>query len=312
MPGRSFTSSSYRYGFNGKEQDLETLSTSTYDYGFRIYNPALGRFLSVDPLSHAYPWFTPYQFAGNTPISAIDLDGLENVFICNNDNNQGECMEVQYSAEDIADIANKKKPEFKVHYPDGRVTGQFEGPNKANENRVFQAMKPLIESSGLKVYEENIPDGVKRDFSYIRNEYEVPAPAPVRPRQPRPPVMPPMNIGFKKNSDEFKDASQVDAIVKPLADYLLKNPKANIKLSGNTGVSDGPNEPLGSGPDVLNSSSILNGKTVTTGELMKSRAEAVRTYLINKYKIDGKRISTSTGTQTKGEAGRTVGVERTN
>ena len=50
---------------------------STYDYGFRIYNPALGKFLSVDPLFTAYPWYTPYQFAGNNPIAAIDVDGLE-------------------------------------------------------------------------------------------------------------------------------------------------------------------------------------------------------------------------------------------
>lgn len=48
-----------------------------YDYGFRIYDPRLGRFLSVDPLFKGYPWYTPYQFAGNMPIWAIDLDGLE-------------------------------------------------------------------------------------------------------------------------------------------------------------------------------------------------------------------------------------------
>jgi hypothetical protein len=33
--------------------------------------------LSVDPLSKQYPWYTPYQFAGNTPIQAIDIDGKE-------------------------------------------------------------------------------------------------------------------------------------------------------------------------------------------------------------------------------------------
>lgn len=33
--------------------------------------------LSVDPLTKSYPWYTPYQFAGNMPIVAIDLDGLE-------------------------------------------------------------------------------------------------------------------------------------------------------------------------------------------------------------------------------------------
>ncbi len=47
------------------------------DYGMRIYDPRVGRFLSVDPISKSYPELTPYQFASNTPIQAIDLDGLE-------------------------------------------------------------------------------------------------------------------------------------------------------------------------------------------------------------------------------------------
>ena len=34
-------------------------------------------FLSVDPLTAVYPWYSPYQSAGNTPIQAIDIDGLE-------------------------------------------------------------------------------------------------------------------------------------------------------------------------------------------------------------------------------------------
>jgi polyhydroxyalkanoate synthesis regulator phasin len=33
----------------------------------------------VDPLTSKYPMLTPYQFASNTPIQAIDLDGLEAV-----------------------------------------------------------------------------------------------------------------------------------------------------------------------------------------------------------------------------------------
>ena len=80
MPGRNYTNGTgYRYGFNGKENDPEVTSTGkgTQDYGFRIYNPAVGRFLSIDPLTDDYPFFSPYQFAGNDPTNAIDLDGLE-------------------------------------------------------------------------------------------------------------------------------------------------------------------------------------------------------------------------------------------
>lgn len=69
----------YRYGFNGKEKDSngEWGNQTVYDYGFRIYNPSIAKFLSVDPLSPSYPELTPYQFASNRPIDGIDLDGLE-------------------------------------------------------------------------------------------------------------------------------------------------------------------------------------------------------------------------------------------
>ncbi len=83
MPGRQLTpaSGSYRYGFNGKELDNNGTGMggggATYDYGFRIYNPQIAKFLSVDPLAVEYPWFSPYHFAGNSPIKYLDRDGLE-------------------------------------------------------------------------------------------------------------------------------------------------------------------------------------------------------------------------------------------
>jgi len=93
MPGRSFSPGEYRFGFNGKEKDDEwTGSTgATYDYGFRIYDSRIARFLSVDPLTKSFPMLTPYQFASNTPIQAIDLDGLEAVhsYLVYNEENKG-------------------------------------------------------------------------------------------------------------------------------------------------------------------------------------------------------------------------------
>jgi RHS repeat-associated protein len=78
MHGRTFSSSAYDYGFNGKIEDSEILSNGRWqDYGFRAYRNDLGRFVSVDPVTSQYPWFTPYQFAGNRPIDGVDLEGLE-------------------------------------------------------------------------------------------------------------------------------------------------------------------------------------------------------------------------------------------
>ena len=88
LPGRSYSAaSSYRYGFNGKEKDTE--GSLHYDYGFRIYDPRLGRFKSVDPLLQKFPELTPYQFASNTPIQAVDLDGREGVQYLETQTNNG-------------------------------------------------------------------------------------------------------------------------------------------------------------------------------------------------------------------------------
>jgi len=75
MQGREFAGGiGYRWGFGGKENIIEY---EYVDYGFRVCSPKLCRFLTVDPLSHAYPWNSRYAYAENTPIQSIDLDGLE-------------------------------------------------------------------------------------------------------------------------------------------------------------------------------------------------------------------------------------------
>lgn len=63
-----------RYRFNGKELDSES---GLYYYGMRYYAPWTCRFVNVDPIWDQYPFYTPYQYAGNEPIANRDLDGLE-------------------------------------------------------------------------------------------------------------------------------------------------------------------------------------------------------------------------------------------
>ena len=81
MPERSYnatTAANYRYGFNGKENDNEVKGTGNQiDYGMRMYDSRVGRFLSVDPIAKKYPQLTPYQFASNRPIEGVDRDGKE-------------------------------------------------------------------------------------------------------------------------------------------------------------------------------------------------------------------------------------------
>ena len=48
---------------------------NSYDFGSRIHDPRIGRFLSLDPLQTQFPNMSPYVYAANTPIMAKDEDG---------------------------------------------------------------------------------------------------------------------------------------------------------------------------------------------------------------------------------------------
>ena len=106
MSGRSYSVDEYRYGFNGKENDASYGDQLIQDYGFRLYNPAIGKFLSVDPLAPDYPILTPYQFASNTPISAIDVEGLEGMVIINRYDAGGMRSKNVMTARDIDGTVN--------------------------------------------------------------------------------------------------------------------------------------------------------------------------------------------------------------
>jgi len=76
QPGRVWNGDSARFGFNGKEKDNEVNgSGNEYDYGFRVYNPRLGRFLSVDPLAGRQAWISSFAAVNDSPIWTVDPNG---------------------------------------------------------------------------------------------------------------------------------------------------------------------------------------------------------------------------------------------
>ena len=66
----------YKFGYNGKVMDNDWNGEGAmYDYGFRIYDPRICKFLSVDPLaSNASSW-SPYRAFFCNPIRYTDPDG---------------------------------------------------------------------------------------------------------------------------------------------------------------------------------------------------------------------------------------------
>jgi len=64
-----------KYLYNGKEYQ-DNLGLNLYDYGFRMYDPQLGRWHIPDPLVEISRSWTPFHYTYNNPIRYIDPDGM--------------------------------------------------------------------------------------------------------------------------------------------------------------------------------------------------------------------------------------------
>jgi len=130
----------YGFAFNGKEKDDEGMGGggSTYDYGFRIYNAQLGRFLSVDPLTRDYAFNSPYAFAENDVIRSIDLEGLEKLAL------SGTVPEEQYYKPDKKGV----NPPGRTHYTPLHIL--LFGKQAQRLKRLF-GFKPVKVSTGQDI-----------------------------------------------------------------------------------------------------------------------------------------------------------------
>ncbi len=172
MPGRSYSSTAYKYGFNGKEKDDEVSGTGNqYDYGFRIYNPRIAKFLSVDPLTKSYPLLTPYQFAENCPIQFIDIDGLESGW---NLSSIGATLTMQTG--DIGNVYRKpvvitSKPAPKLTVPEQSfVQGGIQG---TEEFKIYKEnVKVACEISQYAPVTGDIHDGKDAISDFLAGNYK--------------------------------------------------------------------------------------------------------------------------------------------
>jgi len=129
MDGRTQQVDFYRRGFNGMEKDDEVKGGgNSYVTHYRMLDPRLGRWLSIDPLAHQFPWQSPYMFCDGNPINKIDPDGraAETTIVGKNGKvidviNDGKTDIVQFN---VDDSEWKGKGKELLNTGKGKVVGQ--------------------------------------------------------------------------------------------------------------------------------------------------------------------------------------------
>ncbi len=143
--GRSFSSQSYRYGYQGSEKDNE-VNAETYSTFYRALDTRLGRWFSLDPVKK--PYESPYVSMGNNPIKDFDKYG--------NDLDVGKNKE---SKDDIKSLAKSKNQDFiKIDDNTGKVTLDFGKMSKED------IAKTLKKDEGLNLINDLVDS--KKKFLY--------------------------------------------------------------------------------------------------------------------------------------------------
>jgi hypothetical protein len=124
-----------------------------------VYDPRLGKFLSADPLSKSYPWYSPYQYAGNKPVWKRDIDGLEE-----------ESEEGREYREEFAEEREREREreirgrEFKNPTPEEQVRTRKEAVEALNESSFARGVRWRRLMNSLNGYARNGVDAAGETF----------------------------------------------------------------------------------------------------------------------------------------------------
>ena len=122
------------YKYNGKELDRKG-GLDWYDYGARMYDAALGRFMKTDRFSEKYVSLSPYQYGANNPVNNIDVNG-DSITVLNYG-----YIRKQHMAILIQNDAGEWQY-FSVNGDNVYVSGEFSGGRKFNDIAVGEFDSP--------------------------------------------------------------------------------------------------------------------------------------------------------------------------
>ncbi|MDR1090990.1 MAG: RHS repeat-associated core domain-containing protein, partial [Prevotella sp.] len=101
------------YKYNGKELD-QMHGLNMYDYSARYYEPAIGRFTTVDPMAEKYYSISPYAYCGNNPIRLVDVNGKEWGIVVNANGTMTVTLSVNFSVASNLNLTTAQVDAYKA------------------------------------------------------------------------------------------------------------------------------------------------------------------------------------------------------
>ncbi|BFM45284.1 DUF6443 domain-containing protein [Flavobacterium sp. CFS9] len=140
-----YVASNNKYKYNGKELQDE-LGLNMYDYGARNYDPALGRWMNIDPLAEKFISESPYAYVNNDPLGYADFDGKDY----------------------LIDIVRDKKGNITGINISGTIYIQGQGASKKRAGELNSFAKKNLESKTV----DGITIGVSMTYAYDESKNE--------------------------------------------------------------------------------------------------------------------------------------------
>ena len=136
----TITDATNRWRYSGKEeQKAINAALPLLDYGARMYDPAIARWMSVDPMAEKYYPMSPYGYCAGNPIIIIDPDGKIILFSKDADNSFKEkfsnvvrFMNNHYTSYNLAKLQDSDIVYYisPVSSSDGKSSSHFNPDNK--------------------------------------------------------------------------------------------------------------------------------------------------------------------------------------
>lgn len=127
-----------------------------YDYGARFYDPQIGRWHVLDPLSEKYVDQTPYSYVGNRPLNVIDPDGMDEWEV----NKQGY----------VTWVAKSEKHALFALDEDGNRTGNS---TTLRDRGVFDQLSNKSSNNSVATGDEDSQDDMAKAFLFLADNTDV-------------------------------------------------------------------------------------------------------------------------------------------